>query len=254
MEPWAVNLERAQYDSAWDEFMRRYRRVIFGAIRHYARDYDDVMDVFAYVCEALRADDLARLRSWLEERHHTARFSTWLVVVVRNLTVDWFRRRDGRRRVAALAQRLPDLQRRIFEHVFVERRSHLEAFEMLRTQGAAGLSFRAFLEELRRTYRAVTENGTGTLPREMFVAPPDVDPDSGAVEVAETAAVLQRALDGLSADDQVAVKLYVVDGASAADIARVLGWTTKTVYNRVYRALEAVREQLQAAGYSRDDL
>jgi len=54
-----------------------------------------VMDVFARVCEALREDDLRRLRSWAEQPQHRARFTTWLVTVVRHLTVDWFRHRDG---------------------------------------------------------------------------------------------------------------------------------------------------------------
>jgi RNA polymerase sigma factor (sigma-70 family) len=254
MDAWAVHLGQAQYERAWDEFLHRYRRVIFAAIRHYARDYDDVMDVFAHVCAVLRADDLARLRSWLDDNDHTARFSTWLIVVVRHLTVDWFRHRDGRPRIPAFAEKLPGLQRRIFEHVFVEQRSHLETFELLRTAEASELSFRAFLEELRRTYRAVTEHARGALVREMFVAPPDVDPDTGAVETAETSALLQRVLEGLSAEEQVAVKLYVVDGASAVDVGRILGWPVKTVYNRVYRAMASVREQLLAAGLTRDDL
>jgi hypothetical protein len=45
------------------------------------------MDVFTRVCEALREDDLRRLRGWASEPDHRASFSTWLVTVVRNLTV-----------------------------------------------------------------------------------------------------------------------------------------------------------------------
>jgi hypothetical protein len=63
MEPWGTELERSRYDAAWDLFLDRYRRLIFSAIRHYAQDYDDVMDVFACVCEALREDELRRVRS-----------------------------------------------------------------------------------------------------------------------------------------------------------------------------------------------
>src|SRR5437763_1312659 len=109
MEDWVVELQGGRPDAAWDRFLERYRRLIFAAIRHYAQDYDDVMDVFARVCEALREDDLARLRCYAEQPVHTARFSTWLVTVVRHLTIDWFRHRDGRRRLSALAERLPPL-------------------------------------------------------------------------------------------------------------------------------------------------
>ena len=64
MDAWIGELQRGSSDAAWDAFLDRYRRLIFAAIRHYAQDYDDVMDVFARVCESLRADDLRRLRSW----------------------------------------------------------------------------------------------------------------------------------------------------------------------------------------------
>src|SRR2546429_7000438 len=163
MEGWAAELESGKPDAAWDQFLDRYRRLIFAAIRHYAQDYDDVMDVFACVCEALRADDLKRLRCYVEQPTHRARFSTWLVTVVRNLTVDWFRHRDGRKRLSAIAADLPQLQRRIFECVFADGRSHLETYELLSTREAAGLSFGAFLRELRATYRAVAGRRRGAL-------------------------------------------------------------------------------------------
>src|SRR5438105_9159639 len=155
MEDWVVELQGGRPDAAWDRFLERYRRLIFAAIRHYAQDYDDVMDIFARVCEALREDDLARLRCYAEQPSHTARFSTWLVTVVRHLTIDWFRHRDGRRRLSAVASALPALRRRIFEHVFLDQRSHIEAYELIRAGEAPTLSFRGFLADLRATYLAV---------------------------------------------------------------------------------------------------
>jgi len=38
------------------------------SIRDYAHDYDDVMDVCAPVCEALREDGLRRLRTYFKRR------------------------------------------------------------------------------------------------------------------------------------------------------------------------------------------
>lgn len=111
MEDWVAELQRGGSDAAWDLVVNRYRRLIFAAIRHYAQDYDDVMDVFARVCEALRQDNLRRLRAYADQSNHRARFSTWLVTVVHNLTIDWFRQRDGRRRLSAVAEGLPALQR-----------------------------------------------------------------------------------------------------------------------------------------------
>src|SRR5438105_2857313 len=175
MEGWAAELESGKPDAAWDLFLDRYRRLIFAAIRHYAQDHDDVMDVFARVCEALREDDLRRLRAFATQQGHRARFSTWLVTVVRHLTVDWFRHRDGRRRLSAVASALPALRRRIFEHVFLDQRSHIEAYELIRAGEAPTLSFRGFLAELRATYLAVTDGRRGHVLGELGAPmPPEV--------------------------------------------------------------------------------
>src|SRR5437867_10300219 len=116
MEGWAVDLASARPGAVWDLFLDRYRRLIFAAIRHYAQDYDDVMDVFAQVCAALREGDL---------------------------------------------RRLPPLRRGIFEHVFLDQCSHIEAYELIHTREAPALSFKTFLGELRATYRTVTDGRRG---------------------------------------------------------------------------------------------
>src|SRR5207245_9586782 len=119
MEDWMAQLQQAGPEAAWDLFLDRYRRLIFAAIRHYAQDYDDVMDVFARVCEALREDDLRKLRAYAAQPDHRARCSTWLVTVVRHLTVAWSRHRDGRRPGPTPDAHRPPLRRRISDHVFL---------------------------------------------------------------------------------------------------------------------------------------
>ena len=258
MEDWVAELQRGRPDPAWDLFLTRYRRLIFAAIRHYAQDYDDVMDVFARVCEALREDDLRRLRTYIAQPDHRARFSTWLVAVVRHLTVDWFRQRDGRRRLSAVAEGLPPLRRRIFEHVFLEHRSHLEAFELIRSRRSA----RPFLQRVpgraagdlpRRDRRAAGSACCANWARRRRPRPSPMTPE--ATLTAESRALVEQALCALSAEDRVAVELYVMEELPAADIARTLGLpNAKAVYNRVYRALAAVRAQLEQAGIRREDL
>ena len=256
-EDWVAHLKEGRPDPAWDQFLARYRRLIFAALRHYAQNYDDVMDVFARVCEALRKDNLRRLRSWIDQPTHHARFSTWLVTVVRHLTIDWFRHRDGRRRLSTVAEALPPLRRRIFEHVFLDQRSHVEAFELIRARDAPALSFGEFLVELRATYRAMSDGRRGAVLRELGAGtPPEGEPDlPDAAAMDEQRELLERALAKLSPEDRVAVELYVVEELPAADIARILGLpNAKSVYNRVYRALAALRERLEGSGLRREDL
>ena len=256
VEDWIVNLQRGESASAWDEFIARYRRLIFAGIRHYAQDYDDVMDVFARVCEALREDDLRRLRTWAEQPEHRAKFSTWLVAAVRNLTVDWFRQRDGRRRLSALAERLSPLQRRIFELVFHEHRRHVEAYEIIRIDTPA-LSFHQFLIELKAAYRAVTHGRRGRLLRELGETPsPETGSEPASLEeVLERHTVLEAALASLSPEDRLAVEMFVLDEVSAATVAKLLKLpNAKTVYNRVYRSLALLKARLEQSGIRFGDL
>ncbi|MBI3982319.1 MAG: RNA polymerase sigma factor [Gemmatimonadetes bacterium] len=257
MADWLAELRLGRSEAAWDLFLDRYRRLIFAAIRHYAQDHDDVMDVFARVCEALREDDMRRLRSYIDQPKHRARFSTWLVTVVRHLTIDWFRHRDGRRRLSAVAAGLPPLRRRIFEQVFLNRRSHVEAYELLRTaEGGSELSFRQFLSELRATYRAVTGGHRGRILRDLAgPPPPEVEAAADPPTTADTSRLLAAAMERLAPEDRVAVQLYVIEDLPAQDIARILGLpSAKAVYNRVYRALAALRAELEKAGIKRGDL
>jgi len=261
MEDWAAELRQDRPDAAWDLFLGRYRRLIFAAIRHYAQDYDEVMDVFARVCEALREDDLRRLRGYIAEPEHRARFSTWLVTVVRHLTIDWFRHRDGRRRLSAVAEGLPPLRRRIFEHVFLHKKSHVEAYELLKSAEGLALSFGAFLTEVAATYRAVTDGRRGRVLRELGVVPPPAAEPEPEAEMpsrdaaAERHEAVEQALGALSPEDRVVVELYVLDELPAEAVAKVLGLpNAKVVYNRVYRALDALRERLEQAGLRREDL
>ena len=258
MEDWVVCLQEGRPDPAWDLFLARYRRLIFAAVRHYAQDYDEVMDVFARVCEALRENDFARLRRCAARFDPARPFSTLLVVIVRNLTVDWYRHRDGRPRLSLLAAELPPMQKRIFEYVFLEQRSHVEAYELLCSRDGASLSFSGFLKELTATYRSALAGRKGRVVADLAVSGPHSgagDPCDDPAALAERRAILSVALDSIPADDRLAVQLYVVDEMPAEQVARALGFSSaKTVYNRVYRALAAIRACLEREGITGADL
>jgi RNA polymerase sigma factor (sigma-70 family) len=255
MEDWRVDLEAGRHDAAWDAFLSRYRRLVFATIRHYLHEPDDVMDAFTWICEGLRRDDLRRLKAYSAPSVHKARFTTWLVVVVRHLCIDWLRSRNGRPRPSLATTGMSDLHRSICEEVFGRRRSHAEAFEIVRSRDEPSLTFARFLKELAAVYRAVMPR-TGRLPQELaapFFPEADGDPDRALAWRARAA--LEAAMKELPDADRVALEMYVVDGVPAADVARVLGLSNaKAVYNRVYRSLGALRERLESAGLGFDDL
>jgi RNA polymerase sigma factor (sigma-70 family) len=255
MELWRAQLERGDCDAAWDLFIDRYRRLVLVTVRRTVDDDESVMDAFADVCGRLAADGLARLRQYERRSAPRARFSTWLVAVVHNLTVDWLRERNGRRRLTAPAE-LSELREQIFRRVFVEGRTHAETYELVAAATSSGLTFGVFLKELAETYRAVERSPRRSVMR-YFPAPyepADVTEPTGESGIMndQLRDQLADALAALQPEDRLGVQLYVVEELPAADVARAVGWpNAKAVYNRVYRALMRLREGLERQGLGR---
>jgi len=245
IERWTHRLESGDPEGAWSLFLDTYRELIFATIVRLVRDAEERMDVFALVCERLREDDFRRLRAF--EPEGPARFSTWLVTVTRNIAVDWHRSTRGRRRVTALESRLSPVQQTIMRRLTGSGMSYVEAYESMRSSGSFGGPFAAFLREVRDLYREVLA-AAGPLARELVGSDPSVElavgPDLPEVEAEDHQRVFV-ALESLPEDVQAATLLFVVDGVPADQVARIVGWPNrKAVYNRVHRALLALRKRL----------
>ena len=256
MEPWLSRLEAGDVRAAWDLFMERYRRLMLATIRRLVPEHDDVMDVFADVCAALTAADFARLRRYSERSSSGAAVSTWLVIVVRNRVIDWLRKVEGRRRLSIPAD-LSGLHRELYAALCLGGNSPAEAFELVRARGGLALSFPEFLREIRRLRQSHPCPGTlpPRRPEPLPLLPEIAIPAADPLELADRARRLAAALATQPADVRLAVQLFVVDELPAAEVAVMVGWANaKTVYNRVYRALEAMRATLEREGVGRGDL
>lgn len=246
-DAWADRLSSGDREGAWDAFLDAYRALIFDTIGRLVRDREDRMDAFALVCERLRDADSRRLRQF--DPRGPARFSTWLVTVVRNLVVDWYRQVHGRARGGAL-DGLSELERRIYELLARAGMTYVEAYESLTSDGTFSGNFGAFLRIVRHLHREVTRQA-GPLARELIGTDPTFELGSGPVVPKDDVLDHQRALailQTLPSDVQVATLLFVVDDVPADEVARIVGWTgRKAVYNRVYRALALIRARLAPA-------
>jgi RNA polymerase sigma factor (sigma-70 family) len=250
VEPWRARLDAGDTEAAWTLFLARYHRLIGATIARRTPSAEDARDAFADICDRLSEDDLARLRRFHEAPAHRAKFSTWLVVVVRNLAIDCRRAREGRPR-ASPPPGLSPLRERIYQLVLVERRPHVEAYEALRSSAECELSFRDFVREIAPTYRAVDArrwSHLALLHGNQPEAVEEVAAPTDDVEHADEAARLARALAQLTAKEREAIQLFVVEERPAAEVARAVGWpNAKAVYNRVGRALAALRTVLRPA-------
>ena len=88
--------DAAARDTAWDGFTAAYSRLLLHTARSITGDHDSAMDAYTYLLEQLRADDFKRLRAYSADGR--GKFTTWLVVVVRRLCLDFRRQRYGRPR------------------------------------------------------------------------------------------------------------------------------------------------------------
>jgi RNA polymerase sigma factor (sigma-70 family) len=88
-------------------------------------------------------------------------------------------------------------------------------------------------------------------PHSMEASTSEVDPAAAS----ESARILAAALAHYPPDVQLAVQLFIVNEMPAAAVAQAVGWANaKAVYNRVYRVLDAVREDLARQGIGHGDL
>jgi len=250
VEPWRAALDAGDSDTAWTLFLARYHRLIGATIARCVPHEEDAHDAFAHLCEKLWEGDLGRLRRFHESARGSAKFSTWLVVVVRNLAIDWRRSQDGRPRATA-PPRLTPLREQIYRLVLVERRSHAEAYEVIRATRAELCSFPHFLREVAATYRAVDARRWSHLAMHHMLAlesPESSETEEDALGIDVQSSRLADALAQLSESERGAIRLFVVEERSAAEVALALGWpNSKTVYNRVRRALAALRARLVEA-------
>ena len=256
MEPWLARLADGDGQAAWDLFAERYRRLMLATIRRLVHDHDDVMDVFSDVCAALTVDNFARLRRYSERSPSGAAVSTWLVVVVRNLVVDWLRRTDGRRRIT-IPSNLSALHREIYVALCLDGHTPVEAFELVRDRTGVTMSFAEFLREVRATRQSNPCPGSPPIRRleELPPSPTIAVPISDPAEISDLARRLATTLATQPDDVRLAVQLFVIDELPAAQVASIVGWpNAKAVYNRVHRALAALRATLEAEGVGRGDL
>ena len=81
-------------EKAWSELLNEFSNLIRHVARQLGGDADAVMDSYAAVLQALRANDFHRLRQFRYDGR--GKFSTWLVAVTRRVCIDKHRRLYGR--------------------------------------------------------------------------------------------------------------------------------------------------------------
>lgn len=101
---------------AWEEFLKRYSKLILKVCWKFDKDYDKVMQQYLFTCEKLADNNFSLLKKYNSDfNRDKPKFSTWLAVVARNICIDNYRKKSGRKRYPAAVENLSEEDKSIFE-------------------------------------------------------------------------------------------------------------------------------------------
>jgi len=193
--------------------------------------------------------DYAVLRNF----HGTSSLKTYLMIVTANAFKDFRDKRWGKWRASAAAKELGPVAIRLEELLDKEGRSFDEACEILRTNHKVSESRRELEEIWKRlppktSRRMEGEEKLQELPA-TGVRPEDRIFEQELRETRERVALaLKKALDRLSVEDRLIVKMSIVDNLKIVVIAGLLCMEQKPLYRRREKILRQLRSDLEREG------
>lgn len=194
-------------EAAWDDFVARHSRLFLHMARLVMPDRDGTMDAYAFLLEELRRDDFRVLRAYTPDNR--SRFSTWLAVIARRTSVDFYRRRYGRLRGEGKAR-------------------HVQA-----------------ARAARRTLAVLP--GWDNPP--FDIPDPSTDSPESHVRAAELRNALDAERASLSPADRLLLQLRFDEDLSASAIASILGLPSPFhVYRRLKTVCDELRRRLAGRG------
>lgn len=259
----------------WDFFINQYSSLVLSTISHFVDDYDDKMDIYLFVCQALAANDLRKLKQFKIRKGKTkGKFSTWLVLVVKNLCVDWFRKRDGRKRLFRSIERLTQLDQMVFEYCYLRGYSYHESYEIIKPELQQQVTFNDISKSVYRINKELSKKNQWKIISDLMKSVPQKSINAfrqgerSSVEILDTSkiperlmlrkeirTILDEAMNQLSAKDRLILKLRFEYALSAKEIASILRIEDYlTIYGKLNQLFTVLKKQLEAKEISWEDL
>jgi len=211
---------------------------------------DDADDFLSSARSKLMENDYAAIRKFRGE----AVMKTYLARVVVLHFMERARERTGRWRPSAAAEAHGQLAKDLEAMVYRDGCRLAEAGERLRTAGRttatdAELARLLALLPVRHPMRPA-DAGAETLEQLPGSRQADhaVEEDEEDAARARVLGALNDALDQLSPEDQMLVRMHLADGRTVADAARALRLDQKSLYRRLPRLKSMLRERMERAG------
>jgi RNA polymerase sigma factor (sigma-70 family) len=223
---------------AWNEFLTDYSAQIYQSITYLESDPEHAGDCFQFVCEQLIKNNSRRVRKFKGDG--AATFSTWLRAVVRNLCIDWHRRRFGRQRPFRSVSSLSLFDQLVFGMIYERRLSPDECLAQLATDFPNTTESQVVLSRARieaaltpnqrwlLTQRLAQRTGEGA---ESFdesnltvarLEDPRPDPEAQAIQN-QRQDRLRRAMSKLEPNERLLIRLRFEEGLTLDQVAKMLG-------------------------------
>jgi RNA polymerase sigma factor (sigma-70 family) len=247
---------------AWSSFLEEYGGIIFQVIRHFESDSDDAADCFQFVCEHLCEGQFRRLRRFAPGG--PAKFTTWLRAIVRNLCLDWQRKRFGRPRMFRSVSRLSGLDQQVFRLVHERGVTEEEALVRLMPEFPE-LTPQLLSQAIERINGTLTSNQSWLLrTRTAFASRRSVDTENDQVAqltstegdpetlaiTAERKGILARALRNLPANEKLLIRLRFEEDMTLDQIAKLLQMgNAQRVDRQIKQILARLRSELEPGAF-----
>ena len=264
----------AEGSAAWPDFVEACTPTLLRAVGLFAKSYDERMDLFLFVCSKLRENDMKRLRSFRYREESPCRFTTWLIVVVRNLALDHDRARKGRFRPFRNVESLVGVDRAVFDYHFRDGLPLEVVRQRLRQEQGIETNDTDLAEVAGRLQRLLSpsqrwrllarlaehrhhvaldptgEDGTG-----RFWVPKSDDEEGPerVLRMREATDALQRALESVRPRARLALVLRYRDGHTTRQTAKILGASTAEVERLAREGLRQMRDTLSQSGFGPPD-
>jgi len=204
-------------EKAWQRFLEKFSRLILSVCHKKLHWEDGPMDGYVFVLDHLRAANFARLRKY--SPCPGCKFETWLTTVVGRLCIDCWR----------------------------------ERYKIKRAPKGEDPDSKAAKE--REEEQALIKRLVDMLAKDLDVIVPPASKEDSAEDGlvrAELAAALTACLAALLPRDLLLIKLRFLDGATAAEVAKLMKFPTQWHVFRAERAvLAALRACLASKGITR---
>lgn len=228
-------------------------RIADGVCRRRGVYGDDAEDFAGWLKDRLIEDDYAIVRKFRGESSPRTYFAT---VVTRQFSA-YLREQQGRWRPSAAAERLGPPADALERLVYRDGYPLAQAGEKLRTSGHTTLSdgeLARLLAQLpeRQPMRPVEVGGDAVLDaREgAFHADARVTASEAGARRQDLMDRLGRALERMTPEERMIVRMHFGEGRTLAEVARVLSLEQKPLYRRIVKLKERVREHLEREGVS----